>query len=129
MHCYKEFTEQVKSISSHFISDNELSLSETKEDYYVRFSSNEWDVIFLCEYGEIEVSLINLKNGFQYNLSSLFKKLKPESHIIKEFTNNSWSSEKSIMFWVEGLTEFYPFFKSHYKSLEAQVSEHKTRRG
>ncbi len=127
MPCYKEFPEQVKNLSSEFMDDNKLSLSEIKNDYYVRFSSNDWNVVFLCEYGAIEVNLINIKDGYQYELSSIFEDLKPESNMIQEFAKNAWSSEDSIEFWIEVLTEFYPFFIKQYKNLKEQISKHRTR--
>jgi hypothetical protein len=127
MPCYKEFPEQVKTLSSEFISDNKLSLAEIKDDYYVRFKNNDWHVVFLCEYGAIEINLINQNDGFQYRLSSIFENLKPESVLIKEFAKNAWSSENSIAFWIEVLTEFYPFFIKQYKEIKEKISEHKSR--
>jgi hypothetical protein len=127
MPCYKEFPEQVIKLSSEFINNNELSLAEIKNDYYVRFKSTDWNVVFICEYGAIEINLINQKDGFQYELSSVFESLNLESDLIKEFAKNTWSSEESIEFWIKVLTEFYPFLVKQYKSLKEKISEHKSR--
>ncbi len=127
MPCYKEFPSQIKTFVKNFVHQNNFILVELRNDDYLRYSNHKWNVIFHCEYGVVEASVLNLEDGFQYNLGAIFTELFPESILLKEFSNNCYGSEKTIRFWINILMDTFPLLNTKYENLKTRLSKFKER--
>ena len=127
MPCYKEFPEQIKKFTKDFVEQNNFRLVDFRDDYYLRYSDYEWNIIFYCEYGAVDLSMINLKDGFKYNLGDIFKELYPESNLSNEFSDNVYANEKTIKFWIDILIDIFPLLKNQYMNLKKRLTKHKER--
>ncbi len=127
MFSYKEFPEQVTSSILEFSRANGFSLSEKKDDHYLRYTNVNWDLIFICEHGAIELSMVNLKDGYQYSINDIIKSFFPDSPYSKKINDNLWGSLKTIQFLIDTLTEHFKNIDTFYNKKKGDLENCKMR--
>lgn len=114
MYSYQEFPAQVESEFSDFAKEFKFTLVEKREDHFLRYANQEWEIIFLCDYGAVEVSLVSLKDALQYSLFSILITWFPDSSQTQQFSVFRWGSLQTISFNVEVLNSYFPFICENY---------------
>ena len=111
MYSYKEFPEQVETEMERFAEENNFDQIANEEDHCVRYRNQTWELAFFCDHGAVELSLINLNDGYKYSLYNILELWFPESIYSKESIDHVWGSLKTIKFNVAAL-------ENHYKNID-----------
>lgn len=110
-----------------FAEENNFDLIEKEEDHCVRYRNRTWELSFFCDHGAVELSLINLNDGYKYSLYNIIELWFPESIHAKESTDNVWGSLKTIRFNVDALENHYENIDQTYISKKASLNNSKRR--
>ena len=123
MYSYKEFPEQVINEITDFANQYEFVHFETCEDHCVRYRNENWELFFYCNFGAIELSLVNLSDGYSYRLTDVIGIFFPESKYFKESKKNVWGSLKTVCFKIEALKEHYSKINDIYPQNRDKLSK------
>ncbi|WP_298515984.1 hypothetical protein [uncultured Kordia sp.] len=127
MYSYKEFPEQVAAEMKIFAEENNFELIAKEEDHCVRYRNRTWELSFFCDHGAVELSFINLDDGYKYSLYDILELWFPESTHAKESTENVWGSLKTVKFNVDALKNYYKKIDKTYISNKASLDNCKRR--
>ena len=127
MYSYKEFPEQVEAEMKRFAEENNFDLIAKEEDHCVRYRNGAWELSFFCDHGAVELSLINLNDGYKYSLYNILELWFKESIYTKESTDNVWGSLETIKFNVAALENHYKIIDKTYISKSTSLNKIKGR--
>ncbi|MFD2564783.1 hypothetical protein [Aquimarina rubra] len=127
MYSYKEFPEQVELEMQIFAEENNFELIEKEEDHCVRYRNRVWELYFFCDHGAVELSLINLNDGYEYSLYDILELWFPDSYYSKKMNENIWGSLETIKFNAEALNNHYSEISHNYNTDKERLTEYKRR--
>ncbi len=121
MYSYPEFTVQVRATIEHFATSNNFKLKAVFGNYKVIYRNTTWELKFICEYGIVDIYLINRSDNIEIHFSSLLEFWFPESHYYKEFGNYIYGSRSNIKWLIQGLDYHFRDFEKQY---EPKISDY-----
>jgi hypothetical protein len=107
MFSYKEFPEQVINEIEEFANEYQFVLFEVQEDHCVRYRNSTWELFFFCDHGAIELSIVNVLDGYSYSITDILSVFFPDSIFYLDSAKHAWGSLRTVRFKIDALKKHY----------------------